>query len=52
MFKEKFGKLIKNLFLLIFFYVNDKWDVDIEHAQIMHCILCYIGPINASNLRT
>jgi hypothetical protein len=24
MFKEKFGKLIKNLFLLIFFYVNDK----------------------------
>ncbi len=38
--------------MLIFFYVNDKWDVDIEHAQIMHCILCYIGPINASNLRT
>jgi hypothetical protein len=52
MFKNKFWNHIVNFFLWAFYYVNDNKNVDVEHAQIMHCILCYNGPINASNPRT
>jgi hypothetical protein len=42
--------IVKTLWAL--YYVNDNKNVDVEHAQIMHCIFCYNGPINASNPRT
>jgi hypothetical protein len=38
--------------LCFFLCVNDNQNVHIEHAQIIFYILCYNGPINASNPRT
>ncbi len=32
--------------------MNDNQDVDIEHTQIMCCILCHQGPFNVSNIIT
>ncbi len=39
-------------FVLFFLCVNDNQNVHIQHAQIMLYILCYNGPIKASNPRT
>ncbi len=42
----------RTYFCWSFFCVSDNQDVYIKHAQIMHCILCRNGLINASNPRT
>jgi hypothetical protein len=51
--QRKFWKLHSiTYFYWSFFCVNDNQDVYMKHAQIMHCILCHNGIVNASNPKT
>jgi hypothetical protein len=52
MLKKYFKTLITTNICVVFLCVNDNQNVHIEPAQIMPYILCYNGPINASNPRT
>jgi hypothetical protein len=52
MFKANYGNLIVKPQYVGFFGVNDNQNFNVEAPQILHCILCYNIPINASNLRT
>ncbi len=42
----------RTYFCLSSLCVKNNQDVYIKHAQIMHCILCHSGLVNASNPRT
>jgi hypothetical protein len=36
----------------LFIYINDNKPLNLEHPQVMKCLLCYNAHVNVSNLRT
>ncbi len=42
----------RNALCWSFFCINDSKPLNLEHPQVMRCLLCYNAPMNVSNPRT